>query len=99
MKGTGFSPYIKEERTVGFRFSVGKQARKAKTFLSRRVRGKLAGRSGDLLGREGGIELCAIEEGIVFEHAEDSVEQLTHNGDKGNHFALSESLQVEIEGL
>jgi hypothetical protein len=26
-KGTGFSPYIKEARTMGFRFSVGKQAK------------------------------------------------------------------------
>lgn len=35
----------------------------------------------------------------MFEHTEDSVEQLTHDGDQSDHFAFSESLQVLVKGL
>src|SRR5260370_13737593 len=82
----------------GFRFHVEAQAKKVKTFLRMRV-GWLSGTGN--VGRhsegESRAKFGAIEGSVVFEHAENRVQQLPHDGHQGHHFAFSTSLQMQIE--
>lgn len=55
-----------------------------------------AGGCGQGLGWKS-IELGAVEELVMFEHAEDGVQQLAHAGDGGLHFSFPSCQQVLIE--
>ena len=61
----------------------------------------LFGGSRDLRGtelRREPEELGAVVKLAVFEHAEDGVEELAHDGDEGLHFQLPPSEQTLVEG-
>jgi hypothetical protein len=88
-----FSPTATNSTKQGFRFSVEKQEK----IKTKNQRLSLEWSSGSglgswcrqyLQGNERGTELGAIEENIVLEHAEDGVQQLSHNGDEGDHFGF-----------
>lgn len=48
--------------------------------------------------RDLGTDFCAVEQRVMFEHAEDVVEQLAHDGDQGLHFGFAAHQQLQIEG-
>ncbi len=45
-----------------------------------------------------GKEPGAVEGLLVFEHAEDGVEELAQDGDQGLHFGFAARDEVEVEG-
>ena len=45
-----------------------------------------------------GEESGSLEGLLMFEHAEDSVEELAHDGDQGLHFGFAARQEVGIEG-
>jgi hypothetical protein len=66
------------------------------------VKGKTELNSCDLLGQgrgdiEEGVGLGALEDLVVFEHAEDGVQEFTHGGDQGLEFGFAAPQQVLVE--
>ena len=51
----------------------------------------------DRRGRKGGVDFAPLEQLVVFEHAEDAMEELAHGGDQGLQLGFAARQQVFIE--